>query len=481
MTIERLALFGATGDLTARYLLPALGALRAAGHLRDGFRFTGASREDWSTERYREWAAEQLDRHGGDIPAGARQAVVAAAEYRRADVTDPGDVAAVVSGDAPDEPVAVYLALPPALFPRVVTALHEAELPRGSRLVLEKPFGEDLAGAQELNRLLVGLVPEQSVFRVDHFLAMTTVQNVLGSRLANRILEPIWNSTHIAEVEIVWDETLALEGRAGYYDHVGALKDMIQNHLLQLLCLVAMEPPITLGERDLRDRKLDVLRSVRMLTDYDVSHRTRRARYTAGRVGDHDIPSYTDEEGVDPGHGTETFAEVELELDSWRWAGTVFRLRTGKALGDDTKHVAVRFRPVPHLPFGHSGEVLPNVLRFGLEPEGLTLDLTGTGSHAGTLALLELTAAMEPPALPAYGRLLLDVLTGNPALSIRGDEAEEAWRVVEPVVSAWGRDLVRLEEYPAGSDGPPPKQPHDRGPRRRDDLLHAESAESGAP
>ncbi|PSK57161.1 Glucose-6-phosphate 1-dehydrogenase [Streptomyces sp. 111WW2] len=469
MTIRRLVVFGGTGDLTGRYLLPALAALYAAGHLDDRFSLRAASREDWDDARYREWADGQLDRHGTDFPAAARSAVTTSADYRRADVTDPADVAAAVAGD---DPVAVYLALPPALFPATVTALHRAGLPRGSRIVLEKPFGENLSDARELNRLLSELVPERAVFRVDHFLAMTTVQNVLGSRLANRMLEPIWNSTHIAEIEIVWDETLALEGRAGYYDHVGALKDMVQNHLLQLLCLVAMEPPLTLGERDLRDRKVDVLRSVRPLTDYDVVQRTRRARYSGGRGAGRDVPAYVDEAGVDAGRRTETFAEIILELDSWRWAGTRFRLRSGKALGTDRKEVAVRFRSVPHLPFGQDQDVRPNVLRFGLEPESLSVDLTATGSRPETLTQLSLTARMDTPDLPAYGRLLLDVLRGDPALSIRGDEAEEAWRVVEPVLSAWERGLVPLEEYPAGSDGPPPRH---ATPERRDDLLHEES------
>lgn len=475
--INRLAVFGATGDLTARYLLPALAALRAAGHIDDGFQLTGASREDWDTDHFRGWCADQLGRHGDSCPADVRRTVAASAHYREADVTDPADVAAVVAGY---EPIAVYLALPPALFPRMVTALHDAGLPRGSRIVLEKPFGEDLTSARELNRLLVGLVPEQAVFRVDHFLAMTTVQNVLGSRLANRVLEPIWNSTHIAEIEIVWDETLALEGRAGYYDGVGALKDMVQNHLLQLLCLVAMEPPITLGERDLRDRKVDVLRSVRLPTDYDVVHRTRRARYLSGRIGDHAVPAYADEEGVDPERHTETFAEIELELDSWRWSGTTFRLRSGKALGRDRKEVAVRFRSVPHLPFGHEGQALSNVLRFGLEPEGMTLDMTGTGARAQSLTQLSLTARMEPPDLPAYGRLLLDVMKGDPALSIRGDEAEEAWRVLTPVLNAWKNNSAPLEEYPAGSDGPPPR-PYEGAQRRRSDLLHPEALSDDGP
>ncbi|WP_049563413.1 glucose-6-phosphate dehydrogenase [Nonomuraea sp. SBT364] len=448
--INRLIVLGATGDLNARYLMPALAALRAAGHLADGFAPVCADRGDRTEEEFRRWVSDQLDRHAATEPAEARQAIAGSVRYRRADATDADDIAALVGGG---EPVAVYLALPPAIFPGVVAALGAANLPPGSRIVLEKPFGEDLGSAVELNRLLAGIVPEQAVFRVDHFLAMTTVQNVLGSRLANRVLEPIWNSAHISEVDIVWDETLALEGRAGYYDGVGALKDMVQNHLLQVLCLVAMEPPLSLGERDLRDRKIDVLRSVRPLTDDDVVRRTRRGRYLAGRIGDRDVPAYADEEGVDPRRRTETFAEVELELESWRWSGTTFRLRSGKALGQDRKEVAVRFRPVPHLPSGFDEEAVPNVLRFGLEPESMSLALTGIGAGTRDLAPLTLAARPAPPELPAYGRLLLDVLQGNAALSIRGDEAEESWRVLAPVMSAWSRDAVPLAEYPAGSEG----------------------------
>jgi glucose-6-phosphate 1-dehydrogenase len=448
--IERLTIFGATGDLTARYLLPGLAALYSAGHISDGLELTCASREDWTTEQFRNWAGNQLDRHADSLPVTARRVIAASAQYRKVDIGDASDVAATVAGDGP---TAVYLALPPALFPIAVAALHRGGFPAGSRIVLEKPFGEDLETAVHLNRLLSDLLPEQAVFRVDHFLAMTTVQNVLGSRLANRILESVWDSAHIAEIEIAWDETLALEGRSGYFDGVGSLKDMIQNHLLQLLCLVAMEPPLSLGERDLRDRKLDVLRSVRTLSEDDVRHRTRRARYSSGRVDGHVIPAYVDEEGVDPGRATETYAEVELEIDNWRWSGTNFRLRSGKAFARDRKEVAVYFRPVPHMPFGHEGEATPNVLRFGLEPEAMALDLVGIGSRPHTLAPLNLSAQTEPAALPAYGRVLLDALSGDAALSIRGDEAEEAWRVITPILSAWSKDLVPLEEYPAGSHG----------------------------
>jgi glucose-6-phosphate 1-dehydrogenase len=450
--IDRLVIFGGTGDLTGRYLLPGLAALRARGHLSEQFELVAASREDWSDEQYRDWAAGWLDRQGAGVDAGATAALVKASRYQRLDLADPATVAACLAGDAP---VAVYLALPPAVFPMAVSALHRAGLPADSQVVLEKPFGEDLDSARALNGLLDELVDERHVFRVDHFLAMTTVQNVLGTRLANRVLEPIWNSAHIDEIEITWDESLALEGRAGYYDHVGALKDMVQNHLLQLLCLVAMEPPISLGERDLRDRKVDVLRSVRPFDDDDVATRTRRARYGAGRVGDRDIPAYVAEDGVAPEHGTETFAEVVLELDSWRWSGTSFRLRTGKALARDRKEIVVHFRAVPHHPFDAPQRSAPNRLRFGLDPEGLSLELTGTGpSVALNLVPLTLRAEMEPPELPAYGRILLDVLRGNSALSIRGDEAEEAWRVLTPVLDGWSRDLAPLEEYDAGSDGP---------------------------
>jgi glucose-6-phosphate 1-dehydrogenase len=449
--IERLAIFGATGDLTGRYLLPGLAALRAAGYLGDGFRLIAASREDWTDERYREHATEWLERAAGNVPASARRDVAAAARYQKLDLADVGSVAACLHGA---EPIAVYLALPPSVFPAAITAVREAGMPGGSRLVLEKPFGENLHDAVALNHHLAEFLDEREIFRVDHFIAMTTVQTLLGTRLANRVFESLWNSSHIAEIEIIWEESLALEGRAGYYDGVGALKDMIQNHLLQILCLVAMEPPISMSERDLRDRKVDVLRSVRPLHGAEGAA-TRRARYTAGRIGGRDIPSYADEEGVDPARATETFAEVRLELDSWRWSGTAFRLRTAKAVAADRKEVVVHFRPVPHLPIDTAQEPSPNLLRFGLEPEDLTLELTGVGPHAKfSLVPLILRARHEPAELPPYGRLLLDVLTGETALSIRADEAEESWRVLSPVLDAWAKGAVPLDEYPAGSGGP---------------------------
>ncbi|HEY2527149.1 MAG TPA: glucose-6-phosphate dehydrogenase [Xanthobacteraceae bacterium] len=450
--IRKLAILGATGDLAARYLLPALAALRAAGELGDDFQLVAVGREDWTDETFRNWAAAQLERHATKLPAAAKHIVAATSAYHQANVTDPSSMTAVVKGP---EPLAAYLALPPSVFPGAVRALHRAGTAPGSIVVLEKPFGEDLDGAIELNRLLSSFYPEQAIFRVDHFLAMTTVQNILGTRLANRVLEPIWNSGHISRVDIIWDESLALEGRAGYYDGVGALKDMLQNHLLQLLCLVAMEPPISLRDRDLRDRKVDVLRSIRPLRPDEAVRWTCRARYTGGQIGGQGVPAYAEEEGVEPKHRTETFAEVQFELDNWRWAGTIFRLRTGKALRRDRKDVAVHFRPVPHLPFEHQGQAQPNVLRFELEPESVVLELTGAGPRTGMLVPLTLATHLAPAALPPYAQLLLDILTGNSALSIRADEAEESWRVVTPVLDAWSKELVPLLEYAAGSDGPP--------------------------
>jgi glucose-6-phosphate 1-dehydrogenase len=463
--IKRLVLFGASGDLAARFLLPGLARLQALGELPDGFRVTGAALEGWDDEAFRQHASERLEEHAREVPSEVRAALVRSLRYRQVDFGDPRTVARAIhdgeEGAAEAEPVVAYLALPSAVFAAAVTALGVSRLPPGSRIALEKPFGEDLGSAMALNALLMrltGVAGEGAVFRVDHALGMATVQNLVGVRLANRVLEPMWNSLHIEQVDIVWDETLALEGRANYYDRTGALKDVIQNHLLQVLCVLAMEPPTSIGERDLRDRKVDVLRSVRPMTPSDVASRTRRARYTAGRVDGRAIPGYVEEEGIDPSRGTETFAEVTLELDSWRWAGTRFLLRTGKALERRCKEAVVRFRPVPSLPFGDDlGPPAANELRIGLDgPYDLSLGLTGTEvGRRSRLVPLSLTTPLPAAELPPYSRVLLDVLNGDSRLSIRGDEAEEAWKVLTPVLRGWADGLVPLEEYAAGSAGPP--------------------------
>ncbi len=300
------------------------------------------------------------------------------------------------------------------------------------------------------------------MFRVDHVLGMATVQNLLAARLANRVFEPVWNSNHVEQVDLLWDETLALEGRANYYDHAGALKDVVQNHLMQVLCLVTMEPPISLDQQDLRNRKVDLLRSVPSLTAEQVKQRTRRARYTAGISAEtgEPLPNYVDEEGVDPSRWTETYAEVVLAVDNWRWHGTRFRLRAGKALAKRRKQVVLYFRPVPPLPFREATDNLrPNQLAIGIDgPYDLRLRLTGVVSGPPAhVAPLQMDETLSEPELPPYSRVLMDVLTGDSKLSMRGDEAEESWRILTPVLQGWQEDVVQMEEYPAGSAGPAPR------------------------
>ncbi len=456
----RFIILGATGDLTARYLIPALTELRQRELLPHGS-ILGVGQDDWNTEQFRRHIADRLAQHRPNIPAAVRESVISALEYRRADVTDADQLTAAIgtSGD----PVAVYLALPPAVFEPVLRALAASKLPADSRVVIEKPFGHDLASARTLNELIRPAFPERSVFRIDHFLGKQTVQNVLGLRFANRVFEFLWNREHVEKVEIVWDETVALEGRAGYYDRSGALRDMVQNHLLQLLCVVAMEAPVSFTERDFRDRKADVLRAVRRFSADEVSRNTVRARYTAGRVGDRDVPNYVNEPGVEASRQTETFAEVTLFIDNWRWAGVPFVLRTGKALGGDRNEIVVHFRPVPHLPFEQAAP-LANVLRLRLNPDRMELgvNINGPGDPFA-LDPATLAAELAPQELSAYARLLLDVFDGNAVLSIRGDEAEESWRIVEPILAAWTEGKVGMTEYAAGSNGPPPNKTDGEG------------------
>jgi glucose-6-phosphate 1-dehydrogenase len=256
-------------------------------------------------------------------------------------------------------------------------------------------------------------------------------------------------------VQIVWDEELALEGRAGYYDRSGALRDMLQNHLMQLLCLTAMEAPISLTQQDFHARKADVLRAVRTPGDDDVARHTVRARYTSGSVGDRVVGDYVAEPGVEPSNDTETYAELTCWIDNWRWAGVPFQLRSGKALGNVRKHIAITFRRVPHLVFCEPHDPEPNVLELSLDPDriGLSLNLNGAGDPFD-LEAASLSTTLAPQKLPAYARLLADVLAGDPTLSISAAEAEESWRIIDPVLDAWSRGVVPLGEYPAGSSAP---------------------------
>ncbi len=441
---------GGTGDLTGRLLLPSLARLYDSGVLSGGSELLAVAREEWDDDAYRGWARDRLAAHAGELPADSHDRLLGRLRYLRGDVTDPADLRAALAR-VDGEPV-VYLALPHTLFRPTLTALAEVGLPEGARVVVEKPFGTDRADARALNELLHRLVPEEAVFRVDHFLAKQTVLNVLGLRFANRVFEPIWNATHVERVDIVADEILGLEGRAGYYDRAGALRDMLQNHLLQLLAVVAMEPPLAVDASSLPARKADVLRAVR--PPADVRTGSVRGRYTAGTVDGRPLPDYVDEDGVDPARETETYAELTLTVDNWRWAGVPFRLRTGKALGAGRQEIVIRFRPVPHLPFLDAAPE-PDVLRLSLSPDAIALEVNLNG--AGDPFDLErqvLAARMAPHDLPAYGLLLRELLEGDTTLSISDVEAEESWRIVEPVLAAWAAGEVPLQEYPAGSAGP---------------------------
>ena len=451
--IRRMIVLGAGGDLAGRLLLPGLAGLLALGKLPEGFRLVGVDREAWDGDDFRAHVRRAVDEHGDERAKGAAADFAELCSYIHGDAGDPGALTAALATS--EGPAVVYLALPPQVFAAAIGAIAVARLPEGSAIVIEKPFGHDLASAQALNDLLARAAPESAIHRVDHFLEKQTVQNVLGLRFANRIFEPIWNREHIERVEIVWDETLALEGRANYYDRSGALRDMIQNHLLQVMALVAMEPPPTLHERDLRDRKVDVLRAVRTPTHEEIAHETVRARYTAGVAKNGPVPDYVAEDGVDGSKQTETFAEVTLYVDNWRWAGVPFVLRSGKALGDTRQNVAIHFRPVPHLTFDHHAHAEPNMLVLGLAPDRLELSVNINGSgDSFDLEETILVAELAPQSVSAYGKVILDVLHCDPTLSIRGDEAEECWRIVEPIMESWAAGTPPIEEYPAGSSGP---------------------------
>ncbi|GAB16115.1 glucose-6-phosphate 1-dehydrogenase [Arthrobacter globiformis NBRC 12137] len=456
-TVKTLLILGASGDLTGRLLLPGLARLVATGRA-TGLKLVGAGSDPWSGDQWRERVRTAFDAAAETADGAGKEALAATAkstEYHQADVTADGPLAQLLADL--EGPVAVYFALPPQVSQKACEILRPEQVPAGTRLVMEKPFGSGEESARELNKTLLTLVPEDHIHRVDHFLGKATVLNILGLRFANNFLEPVWNRDHIAKVEIIFEEDLALEGRARYYDGAGALRDMIQSHLLQIMALLAIEPPATIGERDLRDAIAAVLRASSIKPPYTES--TRRARYLAGSLNGRDVPDYTAEEGVDPDRNTETLAEVHVGIANWRWKGVPFILRSGKALGAKRKEAVVTFRPVPHLPAGFTGRDTPNTLRIGFGPDTLELDVDVNGpGDIFSLDRAALVAELNASELLPYGEVLEGVLTGDPLLSVRGDTAEECWRIVEPVLAAWAAGKVPLGEYRAGSGGAAPKE-----------------------
>jgi glucose-6-phosphate 1-dehydrogenase len=452
--IDRMLLFGATGDLAARLLLPGLAELLHTGQVPDEIRVTASARSEMETAAYRNTIAGKLTELAPHVPEAGREALVQRIDYRSADVTDADDIASAVQAASDDgtRPVAVYLALPQGLFDRVISALGEARLPPGSRIVVEKPFGEGVAQAESLNELLLRAVgSEESIFRVDHALGMGTLQNLPALRFGNRAMDAFWNAEHIERVDVLWDESLALEGRATFYDHAGALIDVMQNHMLQILCYLAMEP--RQGKESIADRRLEVLKAIRPIPREKMAERTRRARYTAGEIKGRAVPSYIDEEGVDPSRMTETFAEVVLEIDNDRWRGTPFRMRTGKAIGPRFTGAMLHFRPATHI---EGSGMAPNRLEIGIDgPFDIRLHLGGRDIDGGeTRASIPLTSPSLETELTPYAHVLQNLLSGGHELSVRGDEAVEAWRIFEPIREAWMAGEVEMVEYAAGSDGP---------------------------
>lgn len=452
---SRLLILGASGDLTRRHLLPAIAELVAAGHLPQPFDVTGIALDPWDSEQFRAHATLHLEKYAPNIPRSAHCDTTARLNYVAGDVRAPDVLRRAIAGA--DGPVLAYLALPPALFLPAARALSEATGDSGTRVVVEKPFGSDLGSAMRLNEELQRCFGEQSVSRIDHFLQKQTVQNIVGLRFANRLFESLWSSQHIERVDILWDETIALEGRAGYYDHTGALRDMVHNHLLQLACLVAMEQPRALTDDLLRDAKVRVLEAVRPLDDEAIATSTVRARYTAGSVDGRAIPDYTAEPDVDAGRETETFAEVTMFIDNERWHGVPFRLRTGKGLARATREIRIQFRPVqaPLFETGTRDEPRRNQLTMTVDPDRLSVDIAvNGGGDPFCLDSEQLDLALAPQELSAYARVLMDAIEGDTAWAIRGDEAEHAWRFVEPILKGWREGLAPMQEYAAGSSGP---------------------------
>lgn len=445
--ISRLLVLGAVGDLATRHLLPALAHLVRDGGLPQDLTVTGIGRETLDSAAYQDLATARLEAHAGHVDAADRAALVARLTYVQADLVGRADLRPLLT----DGPVIAYLALPPAVYPAAVDALRTGGVAPGSRIVLEKPFGVDAASAQHLNALLHSVFDERDVFRVDHFLHHQAMQDLIALRFGSPVFTPLWGREHIEKVEITWEEAASVAGRVDFYDRTGALRDMVQSHLLQVLALVAMDVPSGFDERSFRDAKVAVLRRVRIPTAEDVERRTARGRYgPCDDLAGHVPRGYLQETGVDPSRETETYAWVQLDVDTPRWRGVPFVLRTGKALGRPRRRVTVHFRAVEG-PFA-SG---PAALHVEMAPDRVSVEVHVAGP-AGLPVLvparLDVVRPRQPQ--PASARILLDVLAGDPTLAVRDDEAEHCWHIVDAILDGWRAGASALQEYAAGSSGP---------------------------
>jgi glucose-6-phosphate 1-dehydrogenase len=471
-----LVIFGATGDLAHRKLLPALYNLAHEGSLPERFELVGVARSEMSDEEFRDMARESITRFSRRRPdRRVLDGLVAEMRY----IPGGFDVDAVYSGLGEalhefDERAGqalnrvFYLSTAPQFFPVIAGKLGEAGLNRvenaDTRIVIEKPFGYDLASARALNAQVLEVFDESQVFRIDHYLGKETVQNLLALRFANALFEPVWNRNFIDYVQITAAEDIGIGGRAGYYEGAGALRDLVQNHMMQLLALLTMEPPSAFDANGVRDEKLKVLEAIVPPSPGDVPSMAVRAQYGPGVVGGKRVLGYREEEGVDPHSRTETYAALRLHVSNWRWAGVPFYLRTGKQLARKVTEIVVTLKPVPHLAFKSIGSVgvQPNQLILTVQPdEGVTVSI-GAKIPGAQMRIRPVNMEFrygtsflsESPE--AYERLILDAMRGEATLFTRGDEIEALWGIIDPILTAWHADTEStIPQYPAGSAGPP--------------------------
>ncbi len=466
-----LVLFGGTGDLAWRKLMPALFQAFRHGSLPEG-RIIGVARDDHSDEAYRELIRTRFEEVEGAKRPNAQEFEKFAQMlyFVRLDLSKPEDYARLKqkldAGNA--DTVVMYLATAPALVTTACEQLGAAGLatPR-TRIVLEKPLGHDLASNRAINEAVRKVFAEDQIFRIDHYLGKPSVQNLFALRFGNALFEPLWRREYIANIQITIAEDLGVEKRGAFYDTTGALRDMVQNHALQLLCAIGMEPPINASADAIRDEKLKVLRSLKAWTPDDLERHAVRGQYTAGTAYGQRVPGYREEPGVDPESRTETFVALRTEIENWRWAGVPFYIRTGKRLASRDARIEVNFRPTPH-PIYRTPQGCANQLAISLQPkDGLELHLLAEGqdgrrtrrsSSTGeqTLAPVQLDLDFDKrfgsERVGAYERLLLDVIDGRLNLFVRSDEQEAAWRWVEPILEAW--QTGRPRGYAAGTWGP---------------------------
>ena len=465
--VGKLLLFGATGDLSQRMLLPSLFNLHSDGLLPDGLTITGTARSDHDDASFREFASHALDTF---LPEDRKDAdkiesFLSRLQYQSLDAskTDGFPALAEKVGDVSNG-LAIYLSTAPSLFESTIKGLESVGLAGETvRIGLEKPLGYDLASSKEINDAVAFGFPEERTFRIDHYLGKETVQNILALRFGNFFFEPIWNAHGIDNVQITIAETVGLEDRAGYYEGAGALRDMVQNHILQLLALIAMEPPARYDGTAIRDEKAKVFRSLRQMTPEEVPHNTVTGQYVDGAVGGKIVGSYADELGKPS--KTETFVAIKAHVDNWRWQGVPFYLRTGKRMATRRSEIAIQFKPVPHSMFAGRGGILqPNTLVIRLQPEEyiqLLVMAKEPGLDREGLRLREVPLNLSLDAefagtrrRIAYERLLLDLIEGDQTLFVRRNEVEAQWAWIDAIRAGWDANDVKPKHYPSGSWGP---------------------------